>query len=270
MNTYRKNPDTGRCRALESHNPNPTQQTADILTSRTLDSHGAFVQPWLRPGLEVLDLGCGPGTITLGLAEAVLPGRVTGIDASPQAIETAQRLAAGLERVNGTFRTGNACELPFERGTFDLVFCHALLEHLPRPAEALAEILRVLRPGGIAALCASDWNQFLIAPESPALGFALEASRTLQEKNGGSTEAGAWLGPWCWDAGFEVLETGTRYEVYEDPRRIAGHLAQQLEQADAPRHANTWRQWGRSERATFAQAWGYVIARKTDDDGNPG
>ncbi|MDX6766472.1 MAG: methyltransferase domain-containing protein [Candidatus Methylacidiphilales bacterium] len=232
------------------------------MAARTLGSHGSFVLPWLQPGQEVLDLGCGPGTITLGLAQALLPGRVTGIDSSPAAIETAQRLAGGMELVNVTFRTGNAYELPFEDASFDLVFSHALLEHLSRPDEVLAEIHRVLRPGGIAALCSPNWNQFLLAPESPALGFALEAYRSLQEGNGGCTEAGARLGPWAADAGFEVLDSNTRYEVYDDPRRIGDYLARQLEEAGALRQAESWRRWSRSERATFAQAWGHVIARK--------
>lgn len=263
MNTPSQNqqPNPGRCRPTETATAT-SPATPALWASRTLESHGDFVQPWLRPGLDVLDLGCGPGTITLGLAEAVLPGRVTGIDASHTAIETAQRLAAGLERVNVTFRTGNAYELPFPDASFDLVFCHALLEHLARPAEALAEIHRVLRPGGIAALASTDWNQVLVAPGSPALGFALESYRILQEQKGGCTEAGAWLGPWAADAGWDVLENGTHYEAWDEPREIGHHIAAQLEQAGASRQAVIWRTWSRGDEATFAQAWGHVIARK--------
>ncbi len=257
---YNQNPPLDSCRPRETSGPTPG--TAALMAARTLESHGAFVQPWLRPGMDVLDLGCGPGTITLGLAEAVLPGRVTGIDTAPGAIETAQRLAAGLERVNTTFRTANAYELPFEDNSFDLVFSHALFEHLSRPLEVMNEIQRVLRPGGLAALCSMDWNQTLIAPDSPSMGFALEAHRSFMERNGGCTEAGSWLAPWSLDAGLDILESDTHYEMHDHSRNIAEYFALQLEHAGIGRHAESWRNWSLREGATFAQAWGHVIARK--------
>lgn len=142
-------------------NPNPLPQRPcplAALASRNLESEGAFVLPWLRPGLDVLDLGCGPGTITLDLAAAVLPGRVVGIELSPIATETARRLAAGRELVNARFLTGHPAELPFADGTFDLVFSHGLLDRVARPEEVVEEIGRVLRPGGWAAVaCRRRW-----------------------------------------------------------------------------------------------------------------
>jgi ubiquinone/menaquinone biosynthesis C-methylase UbiE len=136
-------------------NPNPAPQRPcplAALASRTLEREGAFVLPWLRPGLDVLDLGCGPGTLTLDLAAAVLPGRATGLELSAAAIDTARRLAAGRELVNAQFLIGNPAELPYAESTFDLVFSHGLLDRMRRPHEVLEEIRRVLRPGGLAAL----------------------------------------------------------------------------------------------------------------------
>jgi len=260
MHPTPQNQNQGRCRPPETCAPSHGSPAS--MAARTLESHAAFVLPWLRPGMDVLDLGCGPGTITLGLAEAVLPGRVTGIDTAPGAIETAQRLAAGLERVNATFRTANAYELPFGDHSFDLVFSHALFEHLSRPLEVMNEIGRVLRPGGLAALCSMDWNQTLIAPDSPSIGFALEAHRSLIERNGGCSEAGSWLAPWSLDAGLEILESDTRYEMHDHSTNVAESFARQLEHAGIGRHAESWRKWSRQEGATFAQAWGHVIARK--------
>jgi|GEM_PF-4494315 len=136
-------------------NPNPPAPRPcplAALASRTLEREGAFVLPWLCPGQDVLELGCGPGTITLDLAAAVLPGRVAGVELSAAAIETARRLAAGREQVNARFLVAHPGELPFADGTFDRVFSHGLLERVVRPREVLEEIRRVLRPGGVAAL----------------------------------------------------------------------------------------------------------------------
>src|SRR5437762_288192 len=83
------------------------------VSRRTLDSHAAFLRRYLRAGLEVLDVGCGPGSITLGIASEVEPGRVVGVDREPSQIEAATRAAivAGLENV--TFESASAYELPF-------------------------------------------------------------------------------------------------------------------------------------------------------------
>jgi ubiquinone/menaquinone biosynthesis C-methylase UbiE len=81
--------------------------------TRTADRQAAFVLPHLRPGMDLLDVGCGPGTITLGLAQAVAPGHVTGIDHDSVHVEAATALAAERGVNNVTFQTGDALSLPF-------------------------------------------------------------------------------------------------------------------------------------------------------------
>jgi ubiquinone/menaquinone biosynthesis C-methylase UbiE len=121
--------------------------------TRTADQQAAFVLPYLRPGMNLLDIGCGPGTITLGLAQAVAPGHVTGIDHDRLHIEEARALAADQGVVNVTFQIGDAFSLPFEDGTLDAAFENNVFTHLARNAvRAAREVYRVLKPQGLFAV----------------------------------------------------------------------------------------------------------------------
>lgn len=164
----------------------------------SLESHAAFLLPWLRPGMEVLDATCGSGGITLGLAAEVLPGRVTGLDAQPSSLRRAERLAAGLERVNVTFRLAQPGALPFGAGSFDLVVQCPPTAASPDFNGMLREFQRVLRPGGLLALGA------------PA-GF-------------GAAGAEAWERR-CRGAGFQILDAGLCEAEEEDSHRETGTWA---------------------------------------------
>jgi ubiquinone/menaquinone biosynthesis C-methylase UbiE len=229
------------------------------MAARSLESHGSFVLPWLHEGQRVLDCGCGPGTITLGLSEQVFPGHVTGIDLHAGQIEQAERLAFGLEQVNVSFRTGNIYSLPFEDDSFDLVFSHALFEHLGSPQDALKELRRVLRPDGVIALCSPDWGRFNLEPCPEPVQQAILAYRDLQTRNGGNTSAGAALSGWLQEAGFHLLSEETRLETYESTARIASYLARHLEEDEQPQHARSLQEWSAQTGARFSQAWTAVV-----------
>lgn len=126
---------------------------------RTADQQAAFLLPYLITGMNLLDVGCGPGTITLGLAQAVAPGHVTGIDHDPQHIETARTLASERGVNNVTFRLGDALSLPFEDDTFDAAFENNVFTHLSQNAiQAAREVYRVLKPQGLFAVRDVDVN----------------------------------------------------------------------------------------------------------------
>ena len=241
--------------APERYRPGPARHATDFMAARTLESHGRFALPWLKPGMRVLDLGCGPGTITLGLAQTAFPGTVTGLDTDEAAIRRAQQLAEGLEAVNASFRTGSAYRLSWGDETFDFVFSHALFEHLSQPMEALAEIRRVLKPAGFAALGGPDWDTFEVAPWTEEIEAATEAYRDLQTRNGGDTCAGSHLGDALERSGFLLAHEESRLETYAEAGHIAEYLARQLETAGDPRAARAWRRWAVKPDAVFHQAW---------------
>jgi len=107
--------------------------------------------------MRLLDIGCGPGTITIGLAAAVAPAEVIGIDIEQSVLDQAQTLASQQNIPNLRFERASAQALPYEDHTFDAVFAHTLLEHLPDPLIALHEVKRVLKPNGLLAVRDCDW-----------------------------------------------------------------------------------------------------------------
>src|SRR5437588_4461375 len=105
---------------------------------------------------RILDVGCGPGFYVRELLDEIGPnGSIVAVDASPDMLALARRRCEG--RANVTFREGNAAALPVGDGEFDAALCVQVMEYVPDPAGALAEIHRALRPGGRALVWDIDW-----------------------------------------------------------------------------------------------------------------
>ena len=132
---------------------------------RTVDNSAAYLAPHLATGISVLDLGCGPGTITADIGRRVAPGRVLGIDASANVIEEARRDAGGGPNVE--FSVGDLYALHTDDDTFDIVHAHQVLQHLPDPVAALREMKRVCKPGGLVAARDGDYGAFRWYPTRP-------------------------------------------------------------------------------------------------------
>jgi SAM-dependent methyltransferase len=241
------------------YTPGWTADAAAFMARRTARSHAEALLPHLRPGLDLVDVGCGPGTITAGLAEAVAPGRVWGFDRDPG------QVAQARDRVPGaTFAVADAAALPLPDGAAGAGWAHALLEHVPDPVAVLREMRRVVRPGGVIAAVSPDWGGFLLVPPDPVADAAIAAYEAIQSANGGDVHAGRRLGTWMRAAGLERVTTSARYEVYDDPRIIAPYLAARIDRspeldgadpAEAVRLAAALRDWADRDGAMFAQAW---------------
>lgn len=243
----------------EQYTPGHSANATAFMAARSFGSHGEFIRPYLTPGMKVLDCGCGPGAISVGLAEAVGPaGHVTGVDFGESQIAVAKARSSP----NLTFRVGSVYELPFEDSTFDLVFSHALFEHLADPIRGVTEIRRILRPGGLAGLCSPDWGGFILSPTDDQVETAIARYRMLQEKNGGQTRAGRQLGSWLTAGGLAPQKIHGRYECYPDSRLIAEYLALQLERAGDIESGRVLRNWATLACTMFAQAWVSAIAVK--------
>jgi len=197
-----------------------------FLSQRTADTHAAFFLTHLQAGWRVLDAGCGPGTITLGLARAVRPGRVTGVDLD-DAQSAAAREEAEREGLKIDFRKASIYELPFEDESFDAVFSHAVLTHLSDPAAALIELRRVLKPGGLIGLRAGDLGGFLIDASSGDAEQAMRAYIEWEKGSGKNPNIGRKLGRLLRQAGFDVQKHTASYEIIADGTlRAARRLAQ--------------------------------------------
>ena len=163
---------------------------------RTAENSAVYLLPSLRPGLELLDVGCGPGTITVDLAARVAPGRVVGVDLSPEPLAEA-RAAADRAGVSVTFQVGNVYALDAADDSFDVVHAHQVLQHLTDPVAALREMARVCRPGGLVAVRDVDYAATAWFPEDPGLDRWLDLYHRVARRNGAEPDAGRRLLSWA-------------------------------------------------------------------------
>jgi ubiquinone/menaquinone biosynthesis C-methylase UbiE len=196
---------------------------ASVLAShtwRTAENSAAYLLPHLSPGAALLDLGCGPGTITVDLAARVAPGPVVGIDAAFGVLaEAAGRAAIGGARF--AVCAGDAYALPFGDAAFDVVHAHQVLQHLAQPVTALVEMGRVLRRGGLLAVRDSDYAAFTWAPVDPWLDRWLDLYHRVTAANGGEADAGRHLFAWVREAGFSDPVATSSTWTFADPESRA-------------------------------------------------
>ncbi|MFF0273786.1 MULTISPECIES: methyltransferase domain-containing protein [unclassified Streptomyces] len=273
-----------------SADPGTAQETAvythghheSVLRShswRTAANSAAYLLPALTAGLDVLDVGCGPGTITADLAALVAPGRVTAVDAAEGVLANARAVAAerGLENVR--FAVADVHALDFPDDSFDVVHAHQVLQHVGDPVQALREMRRVCRPGGVVAARDSDYGAFAWYPERPALDGWLDLYHRVARANGGEPDAGRRLFAWARQAGFTDVTTTAGTWCFATPEErawwsglwadrttasgyadlaVAGGHATAAELAGI---ADAWREWGTREDAWFMVPHGEILCR---------
>lgn len=156
----------------------------DMMASRSVERAAGFLLPYLRPGMRVLDCGCGPGSISTGLAACVAPGNLVGIDIEQSQVEAATERARALGLSNARFERANLLELPFADGSFDAAFVNTVLCHVTEPLAAMREIHRVLAPGGVLGARDTDYRAGLVAPEEPLLLRYRQLLEEMVRRNG--------------------------------------------------------------------------------------
>src|SRR5207302_1506002 len=184
---------------------------------RTAENSAGYLLPRLRPDARVLDVGCGPGTITADLAGLVPDGEVTGIDAAEGVLAQARQEAERRGRDNVRFETGDVYRLAYPDGAFDVVHAHQVMQHLSDPVAALREMRRVCRPGGVVAARDADYAAMTWAPEEPALDRWLALYRRVAAQNGGQPDAGRHLLGWARRAGFAEIHPGASVWCFATP-----------------------------------------------------
>ena len=208
---------------MEEYTLDYHRATLQALAVRTAEDYAAHLLPLLEPGMRVLDVGCGPGTITVGLARRVGPGgRVDAVDVEDSQVKATSDEAArrGIETVHA--RNGNATELPFEDRVFDVVHCHNVLVHVPSPEVAVREARRVLKPGGMLSVREIDCERSFFHPD-PGGGLAkaweiLTATLMHDDKQ---PLVGRELGRLTGEGGFGLRHHSMSFSVYRGERRRA-------------------------------------------------
>jgi len=225
--------------------------------SRTAENSAAYVLPHLRGGLSLLDVGCGPGTLTVDLARRVAPGAVTGIDAADGVLAEA-RAHAQQAGSAVTWETGDVYALRFADASFDVVHAHQVLQHLSDPVAALREMRRVAKPDGVVSARDSDYSCFAWAPLDPLLTRWLELYCAVARRNRAEPDAGRFLKAWARAAGFKRTEISSSTWTYADPQACGWWGSLWAERAEKSAFAQQALEYGlatRAELAEIARAW---------------
>lgn len=254
------------------------EAVVSVHAGRTAQSSAAYLLPHLEPGQRLLDVGCGPGSITLDLAQLLGPtGSVVGVDSAAPIVEAAR--AAG--RARGDHRTqfevADVLRLPFQDASFDVVHAHQVLQHLGEPVAALREMARVCRPGGLVAVREVDFGATTWWPPSKALQDWITLYTGLARANGAQPDAGRRLVDWAAQAGLVDVRAGASVWTYvsqEERQELARSWARRLRESLADQAlaqgitageladiATGWTQWGQAEVGWFAYLNAELLAR---------
>lgn len=244
---------------------------------RTAQNSAAYLLPHLAAGMSLLDVGCGPGTITVDLAGRVAPGRVTALERTAEALDLARAAARGRDNVD--FVLGDAHRLDLPDDAFDVVHAHQVLQYLADPVQALREMRRVCRPGGVVAARDSDYAGFTWYPRIPALDDWLDLYERAARANRGEPDAGRRLLSWARAAGFTDVTATASTWCFADPtdrewwggmwadRILQSDLARQLLSAgdatrlDLERISVGWQEWAAAPDGWFVILHGEIICR---------
>jgi ubiquinone/menaquinone biosynthesis C-methylase UbiE len=247
---------------------------------RTAENSAAFLLPELFAEARVLDVGCGPGTISADLARRVAPGLVDAIDIAADVIEVAQNLHEDQGIGNLRFSVDNVYDLTFDDQTFDVVYSHQVLQHLSDPVSALTEMRRVLVDGGLLAVRDVDYGAIVWAPDDPRLDAWMDLYQRVTAANGAQANAGRYLATWVHEAGFEDAKvTSSNWTFHQaeerawwgglwaDRIRLSDFANQALaygfsDEGELSSMAESFRQWSEDEDGVFVVPNVEVLARR--------
>ena len=247
--------------------------------SRTAENSAAYLLPLLRPTDRLLDVGAGAGTITADLAALVAD--VTATEIGPDELQLTRAAAAERGTSNIDFRVADIHALAFDDASFDVTHAHQVLQHVADPVQALREMARVTRRGGIVAVRDSDYSGFCWWPRMPKLDTWLDLYRAAARANGGEPDAGRRLLSWAHAAGLtEVTATSSTW-CYATPterawwggmwadRILNSAISRQITETglatkvELQEISDAWTEWAADEDGWFSVLHGEIICRVT-------
>jgi len=243
------------------------------LATRNATDYADFLLPHLLPNAHVLDVGCGSGTISLGLAK--LAGYVIGVDLDETEFAEARNYANRHGIGNIEFRSGSVYALHVPDTTFDACLCHSLLEAIDRPLDALQEIKRTLKPGGVFGVACVEYGGLILAgSHEPLLRRFYAIREQLWQLDAGSDPyRGRALRGLLHGAGFERVVATTKYVCHGTDAAIKsfgmGRAADCRDEwyasaaqkyglatsSDLDMMEQAWMEWSESPAAYAAFAW---------------
>lgn len=246
--------------------------------ARTAENSCGYLLPHLDPGAEVLDVGCGPGSITADLAERVAPGRVVGIEPTEEPLRAARETAAARGVENVEFLAADVYDLPFAEASFDVAHAHQVLQHLPDPVGALRAMRRAVRPGGLVAVRDADYSGMFWHPRPAGMDLWMRTYQSIARANGGEPEAGRRLRAWARAAGLEDVRITVSTWVYATPETVRWWGTSQAARIDGPQFRAQaarqgvddaavdgivagWTAWSEDPDATFVMPHAELLVR---------
>lgn len=247
-------------------------------STRTAENSCAYFLGRVAEGDKILDIGCGPGTITLGLAKrAGASGAVVGVDFSPDAIALAKSNANSAGQENVRFVEGDLYALDVEPASFDIVHAHQVLQHLSDPVETLRGMARYCKPGGLIAVRDADYHAMTWHPRFPGMDRWLSVYTADARSRSAEPDAGRNLRAWANAAGlapvavtsstwtYGTAESAAWWGTSQADRvrnsRFAAHAAEKgLTPQDIEGIAQDWESWGNHPDAWFCMVHGEVLA----------
>lgn len=175
-------------------------------------------------GSTILEAACGVGVQTRIIATKNPHSKFISVDLSEKSLMKASQVIASLDINNVELKHADVLDMPYDENFFDHIFVCFLLEHLADPARALAELKRVLKPGGTITVIEGDHGSTYFFPDSMEAQKAVQAQVALQKMNGGNANIGRQLYPLLSDAGFMNVRSNPRIVYVDDskPHMVEG------------------------------------------------
>lgn len=248
--------------------------------ARTVQNSAQYLLPKLNRGSTLLDVGCGPGTLTADLAAEVAPGRVVALEREQAVLEEARAVCAERLLDNVDFLIGDVYALDFGDQEFDVVHAHQVLQHLSDPVAALVEMRRVVRHGGVVAARDADYSAMTWYPPDPRLDLWLGLYQTVARRNRAEPDAGRQLLAWANQAGFDTVQPTASVWCFAaaETRRWWGELwAERMtgsaiadqataeglaDDSDLQEIGQAFRDWSGHPDAWFAVLHGEIVATR--------
>lgn len=248
---------------------------------RTVEDSAAYLLPHLKPTDHILDVGCGPGTITLGLAKRVPEGSIIGLDTVESLAEECREKAKAEGLRNAEFVVGDAFHLGYRNETFDVTHCHQVLFHLEDPLAVLKEMKRVTKSGGIIACREAIVGAGAVFPRPSPLERFFPSLHAMHTRRGQHPAAGTMLRHWAIQLGIPednlICSAGSMCHTGKEERewfggvfsaRCAGkeYLKSFMETEAATKEemvafSEAWKQWSQDPGAWVLIPNGEIIMR---------